>query len=64
MFIFALAISRPVILSEALDEDFIVIIDTSASMRAEDVSPNRFEYSKRDIKAGEWSFARPENEPY
>ncbi|NLN04385.1 MAG: VWA domain-containing protein [Clostridiaceae bacterium] len=45
----SLAISRPVILSEALDEDLIVIIDTSASMRAEDVSPNRFEYSKREI---------------
>ena len=45
----SLAISRPVILSEALDEDFIVIIDTSASMRAEDVSPNRFEYSKKEI---------------
>ena len=49
LLLLSLAISRPVILSEALDEDFVVIIDSSASMRAEDVSPSRFEYSKREI---------------
>ena len=47
---FSLAISRPVILSEALDEDFIAIIDTSASMRAEDVSQTGLNIPKEILR--------------
>lgn len=45
-----LAIARPFLLQEGRSSEFIVVLDCSASMQAEDVKPSRFLRAKREIE--------------
>lgn len=47
---FTLAIARPFLFQEGRSSEFIVVLDCSASMQAEDVKPSRFLLAKREIE--------------
>ncbi len=48
--LFTLAIARPFLFQEGTSSEYIVILDCSASMQAEDVKPSRFLLAKREIE--------------
>ncbi len=50
LLILSFTITRPVIKSENVQEEIIVILDSSSSMQANDVSPTRFDYAKTEIE--------------
>lgn len=45
-----LALARPFFLQEGTSSEYIIILDCSASMQAEDVKPSRFLLAKREIE--------------
>src|SRR5690606_19439043 len=49
VFLIALAIARPFFNKAATGQDYIVILDCSASMQAQDIKPSRFSKAKEDI---------------
>lgn len=50
IFLTSLAISRPFFHKAGMSEDYIVILDCSASMQAQDVKPSRFSKAKEEIE--------------
>lgn len=50
--LFTLAVARPFLYREGRDSaDFIIVLDCSASMQAEDVKPTRFAKAKKEIES-------------
>lgn len=47
--LFVLSIMRPYVQASSTHGDIVVVVDSSGSMQAEDVSPTRFERAKEDI---------------
>jgi len=50
IFLITLAISRPFFKQAGMSQDYIVILDCSASMQAQDLKPSRFLSAKQDVE--------------
>ncbi|HZJ57005.1 MAG TPA: VWA domain-containing protein [Clostridia bacterium] len=48
--LFSLGISQPFLYSREEKDDYIIILDSSASMQATDIKPSRFQRAKSDIE--------------